>query len=96
MCKVLLPTSNARSVFHIYTNAIEVIDWKNGRLGMDHCDSLVPRGFWQDRDNKVKFFKWLEERLQLKSPEDWYKLQVSSSHCNNQQNRMEILKKSLE
>lgn len=38
----------------------------------------VSRSWWSSRENRLKFFKWLETVLGISSPEDWYK-QTSES-----------------
>jgi hypothetical protein len=30
------------------------------------------RGFWKQKVNRVKFGKWMEERLAITKPEEWY------------------------
>jgi hypothetical protein len=34
----------------------------------------VPNGFWDDRNNRLRYMNWLGEKLCFKSDEDWYTL----------------------
>ena len=42
-------------------------DWKPARS--------KPNGYWSDLENQRKFFDNLETKLNIKQPEDWYKIQ---------------------
>jgi hypothetical protein len=33
---------------------------------------MAPKGFWQSKENEMKYFKWLEYELGVESIEDWY------------------------
>jgi hypothetical protein len=41
-------------------------DWKPARS--------KPNGYWSDLENQRKFFDNLETKLNIKQPEDWYKI----------------------
>jgi hypothetical protein len=32
----------------------------------------VPNGFWQSKENHLKFFEWAKEKLEIKKDDDWY------------------------
>jgi hypothetical protein len=36
----------------------------------------APRGFWQKRENRHSYMKWLGERLGFRRPEDWYAVKL--------------------
>ncbi len=29
---------------------------------------------WNDKQTRIEYFKWLEKKLQIKDPEDWYQV----------------------
>ena len=35
----------------------------------------VPYGFWDEKQNRIAYLKWLGKQLQYKTPEDWYAIQ---------------------
>ncbi len=39
--------------------------------------SRAPNGFWQNRQNRVQYLRWLEKELGYRQPQDWYAIQVS-------------------
>jgi len=41
-------------------------------------DSRVPNGYWETRENRVKYLDWLGQQLGFQSLSDWY--QLSNSH----------------
>ncbi len=32
----------------------------------------TPKGYWNSKQNQRKFFDWLAQQLQIRSPNDWY------------------------
>lgn len=36
----------------------------------------APNGFWQIKENRMAYMKWLEKKLNIKKVEDWYKLKT--------------------
>ena len=41
--------------------------------------SKVPNNFWLDKNNQKKYMKWLGEKLNIKTLDDWYKVSVNVS-----------------
>jgi hypothetical protein len=41
----------------------------------------VPSSYWKDMQNQKAYFDWLGEQLNVKHPEDWYKVVVSQVHA---------------
>src|SRR5690554_1658513 len=37
----------------------------------------VPDGYWEDLEHQRRFIRWLESKLELKKPEDWYSIKKS-------------------
>lgn len=36
----------------------------------------IPKGFWEKDGNQMVYMKWLEDKLNVKSEEDWYNVSV--------------------
>jgi hypothetical protein len=37
----------------------------------------VPKGFWNDQENRRKFFDWFAQEMGITQPSDWYKVTKS-------------------
>ena len=42
----------------------------------------VPKFYWNDKSNQLKFLKELEENLGVKQPEDWYNIKYQDVQNN--------------
>lgn len=38
---------------------------------------FVPPGFWNEKENRIRYLKWLEKELGFKKPEDWYNVKYT-------------------
>lgn len=43
----------------------------------------VPKGFWQDKKNRIKYMDWLGKQLGFRQPEDWYRLKKADFDRNH-------------
>lgn len=62
------------SVCVLVQDYITWYDWKEWLF------QRVPKGFWQDHGNRMRYLAWLGQELGFKKPEDWY--QVKYDHFN--------------
>jgi hypothetical protein len=51
-------------------------DWKEWKF------NRVPKGFWDIKDNRIKYMDWLNDKLGYKTPKDWYKAKTSDFNKN--------------
>jgi hypothetical protein len=42
----------------------------------------LPTGFWQNAENRRKYFDWLSSKLGLKTMDDWYSVTVAEVYAN--------------
>ncbi len=42
----------------------------------------VPKGFWDNKSNRVAYLRWLGNRLGYREPADWYRVQKSDFEQN--------------
>jgi len=42
----------------------------------------APTGFWTKKKNIIKYLSWLENKLEIKDPEDWYEQQIKGLQNN--------------
>ena len=43
----------------------------------------TPQGFWFERENRLEYMAWLEERLGIQNDDDWYKVEESDFSANS-------------
>lgn len=55
----------------IVTKILPEFDWKIWKFQM------TPMGYWEDDKNKIKYLKWLEEKIGIKKPYDWYEVSIN-------------------
>jgi very-short-patch-repair endonuclease len=53
-------------ILNIYT--------KDKFIYYDWIFKCAPMGFWENKDNQIKYMEWLFNKLEYKKMEDWYKL----------------------
>ena len=34
----------------------------------------IPKGYWKAQENQIEYMKWLSQKLNIKTMEDWYKV----------------------
>ena len=37
----------------------------------------LPKGYWNNKENQLKFTNWISKQLNIKSIEDWYNITAS-------------------
>ncbi len=43
---------------------------------------IPPNGFWSTRGNRLRYLRWLENRLGYRGPEDWYRVRAEDFFSN--------------
>ena len=49
-------------------------------------DQRLDAGFWDDRENRVAYMRWLGQKLSYSKTEDWYKIKTSDFKNNHGDN----------
>lgn len=72
--KVLIKNYNAGSLFQLYDNGYLgfLKEMEPDYNWMYWLFIRVPYGFWDERENRILYIKWLEKELKIKTPDDWY------------------------
>ena len=60
----LLKWDTIKALQYFYPNE-EIFPWKFPR---------PPKGYWDKKNNRIKYIKWLSKKLKIKNPPDWYKV----------------------
>src|SRR5690606_14683939 len=60
---------------HSHTNALVFVypdtNWNIWKF------SRVPSEFWEDKDNRIHYFEWVADQLDVKEMENWYLIDSS-------------------
>jgi len=63
----IFTNSPARTVMSCFPDE----DWKEWLF------NTVPAGFWNKRQNRLRYLKWLEEQIGISKPDEWYQVKQS-------------------
>ncbi len=58
-------------------------EYKPGYEWKEWLARSCPQGFWQEKENRLRYLKWLGAQLGFKAPEDWYGLKQKSFFANH-------------
>ena len=62
----LYDNSHIKLIMSIY-NEYDWLPWKF---------NSVPKGYWEDKQNQLKYMNWLANEIKIKTMEDWYNVNV--------------------